>query len=218
MEDASRSGDATRASYDRVAAEYAAHFADELAHKSLERDLLSEFARAVTGTICDVGCGPGHVAAYLHACGADAFGVDLSPAMVAVARRLNSGLHYEEGDMRSLPVADGALGGIVALYSLIHLPRDEVVVALREFARALAPDGLLLVGMHVGEEVVHRDEWWGQPVTLDFAFFTVEEMAGYLHAASFEVERVVEREPYPEVEAQTRRAYLLARSAAGKRA
>lgn len=212
--DATASAEATRASYDRVAAEYAAHIADELTHKPLERDLLAAFAHEARGTVCDVGCGPGHVAAYLAAQGADVFGLDLSPAMVEEARRLTPGLRFEAGDLRALPVADGALGGIVALYCLLHLPRGEVVGALREFARAHAPDGLLLVGMHVGEEVRHLDEWWGQRVTLDFVFFTMAEMAGYLRDAGFEIERTIEREPYPEVEVQTRRAYFVARNAA----
>ncbi len=206
--------DRTRTSYDRVAAEYARRLDDELEHKPLERRLLAEFAASVEGRIGDVGCGPGHVAAYLHEHGADVVGLDLSPAMIAQARALHPGIEFAVADMRALPVEDGALGGIVAVYSLIHIPRDEVVSVLRELRRVLRPGGRLVVGFHIGGEIRHLDEWWGEQVDLDFQFFTTAEMTSYLAAADFALEETIEREPYPDVEVQTRRAYLLARKPA----
>ncbi len=199
----------TRTSYDRVAAEYARRINDELDHKPLERRLLAEIAERVEGRIADVGCGPGHVAAYLQEQGADVIGLDLSPAMVEQARDLHPAVEFVVGDMRSLPLEDAALGGIVAIYSLIHIPREEVVAVLREFRRVLRPGGRLLVSFHIGEEIRHFDEWWGEQVNLDFVFFTVAEMAGYFAAADFRLVQTIEREPYPDVEVQTRRAYVL---------
>ena len=199
----------TRTSYDRVAAEYARRMNDELDHKPLDRHLLAEFPALVEGRIADIGCGPGHVAAYLQEQGGQVVGLDLSPAMVEQARALHPEVEFEVGDMRALPLADGSLGGIVALYSLIHISRVEVVAVLREFWRVLRAGGRLLVGFHIGEEIRHSDEWWGEPVNLDFIFFTPAEMAGYLAAADFTLDKTIEREPYPDVEVQTRRAYLL---------
>jgi ubiquinone/menaquinone biosynthesis C-methylase UbiE len=203
---------ATRASYDRVAAEYARRINDELEDKPLERKLLAEFTAGTPGHIADVGCGPGHVAAYLQEQGAEVVGLDLSPAMVVQARALHPDVEFEVGDMRALPLEDGLLGGIVALYSLIHIPRAEVVAVLREFRRVLRPGGRLLVGFHIGEEIRHFEDWWGEPVNLDFIFFTTAEMATYLDEAGFSLEETIEREPYPEVEVATRRAYLLAQA------
>ena len=93
--------DDVRASYDRVAAEYAERIAGELDGKPFDRALLDRFAALVRplGPACDLGCGPGHVAAYLHDRGLDVFGIDLSPAMVDEARRLNPGLRFEAGTM-----------------------------------------------------------------------------------------------------------------------
>jgi SAM-dependent methyltransferase len=200
---------ATRTSYDLVAAEYAQRINDELNHRPIERRLLADFAARVEGRIADIGCGPGHVAAYLQEQGADVVGLDLSPAMVEQARSLHPTVEFAASDMRLLPLEDDTLGGIVALYSLIHIPRAEVVAVLREFRRALRPAGQLLVGFHIGEETRHLDEWWGQLVDLDFIFFTSAEMADYLAAAGFTLEDTVERGPYPDIEAQTHRAYLL---------
>jgi hypothetical protein len=60
--------------------------------------------------------------------------------------------------------------------------------------------------------VLHLDELWGAPVSLDFVFFEPDEMAGLLRGAGFEVTELVQRDPYPEVEVQTRRAYVFARA------
>lgn len=202
-----------QSSYDRVADEYVRRIYDELRHKPLDRKLLDRFADDVrpAGLACDMGCGPGHVARYLHERGAQVCGVDLSPEMVARARGLNPGVEFKQGDMRALDAADGAWAGIAAFYSIIHIARAEVVAALRELRRVLRPGGLLLLAFHIGDEVLHLDEWMGQSVNVDFFFFRADEMAGYLKSAGFEVEEVIERDPYPNVEHQSRRAYIFAR-------
>lgn len=201
----------TRASYNRIASAYAAHFADEFDHKPLERRLLTEFAAAnAPGLIADIGCGPGQAAAYLSGCGSDVVGVDLADEMVEQARRLYPALRFERADMRALPFADGALAGIVALYCLIHLAPDEIPAALAEFRRTLRPGGALLVSFHIGEETRHVEEMLGEAVNLDFRFFTPDAMRQWITHAGFTVSQVIEREPYPEVEVQTRRAYILA--------
>ncbi|MET0398137.1 MAG: class I SAM-dependent methyltransferase [Longimicrobiaceae bacterium] len=207
-----------RASYDRVAGEYARRIAGELAHKPLDRELLDRFAGRVrgAGSVADLGCGPGHVARYLADRGVDAFGLDLSPAMVEQARELQPGVPFRVGDVTALDAPDGEWAGAVAYYSLIHLPRGIVAAALREVARALRPGAPLLVAFHVGDETRRMDEWWGHPVRLDFVFFGVDEMAGWLREAGFAVEDATEREPYPGVEAPTRRAYLLAVKSGGE--
>ncbi len=125
--------DALRRSYDAVAAEYTRRFAGELAGKPLDRALLDAFAEQVRplGPACDLGCGPGHVGGYLAGRGLDVMGIDLSPAMVAEARRLFPALRFEVANMLALPLANESLGGVAALYSLIHLPPEELRRALR---------------------------------------------------------------------------------------
>jgi SAM-dependent methyltransferase len=199
-------------SYDSVADEYTRRIFEELAHKPFDRQLLDRFVARVraVGPACDMGCGPGHVARYLHEQGIQVMGIDLSPAMVSCARRLNPEIEFKQGDMRSLDIENGAWGGIAAFYSLIHIPKHEVVNVLRELKRVLRPGGGLLLAFHVGDDVVHLDEWWGQEVSVDFIFFRPEEMSGFLTSAGFEVGEILEREPYPDVEHPSRRAYLFA--------
>lgn len=202
-----------QASYDKVAGEYVARIYNELEHKPLDRQLLDQFAESVRGRgpVCDLGCGPGHVAAYLRGRGVDdVFGIDLSPAMVEQARRLNPGIPFEQGDMLSLQAVDESWAGIAAFYSIIHIPREEVTRALGEFKRVLRPNGLLLLAFHIGEEVLHLDEWWGEQVCVDFIFFRTDEMENYLKSAGFVTDKVIERAPYEGVEHPSRRAYIFA--------
>ena len=137
----------TRTSYDRIADVYVRHVYDELRHKPLDRELLDRFAAEVkdAGPVCDLGCGPGQIARYLHDRGLEASGLDLAPDMIEQARRLNAGMVFQVGDLRSAPFADGTLAGVVAFYSIIHVPRAQVVDALREVARVLRPGGRLLL-------------------------------------------------------------------------
>src|SRR5205823_12308301 len=149
-------------SYDQVAGEYTTRIFHELEHKPLDRTLLDRFAGEVRdlGPVCDIGCGPGHIARYLHERGVNVLGVDLSPRMVEQARRLNPGIEFQQGNMSCLDVPDEAWAGIAAFYSIIHIPRAEVISVLREFRRVLRPGGLLLLAFHQGQEIIHVDEWW----------------------------------------------------------
>lgn len=201
-------------SYDRVAEDYAEKFKDELAKKPFDCRMLDRLVEKVGEheTICDLGCGAGHIAKYLSGRGAKTCGIDLSPEMVRQARRLNPEISFRQGNMLDLnETSDDSFGGIAAFYSIIHVPRDSVIDALREIKRVLHPKGSLLLTFHIGQEIRHLDEWFDKPVNLDFYFFETEEMKDYLEAAGFEIEEAIEREPIPEVEVQTRRAYIFVR-------
>ena len=201
--------------YDPVAEAYAEKFFHELQHKPFDRELLDRFAQRVRGLgpVCDLGCGPGHIARYLHERGVDAFGVDLSSAMIQVARRLNPGLHFEPGDMRSLRAADLTWAGIAAFYSIIHIPPERVVSTLRELRRVLRPKGLLLLAFHIGTGGIHLDQWLDKPLSLDFFFFSTAELEGYLGESGFLIEEILERDPYERVEFPSRRGYIAATKA-----
>ncbi len=201
-------------SYDRLAEEYARHIADELQHKPLDRELLDRFARETRGQgeVCDMGCGPGHVARYLHSAGAAVFGLDLSPGMLEQARKLNPGISFRQGNMLALDLPDGSLAGIAAFYAIVNLPKESLPAVFREMARVLQRRGLLLLAFHIGDEVLHEDELWGHRISMDFFLWPVAEIRLHLERAGLTVEEIVEREPYaPEVEYQSRRAYMFAR-------
>lgn len=202
---------AIEASYDAVAGSYAEQFFDELSRKPFDRDVLDAFVAACppAGRVLDVGCGPGQVAAYLVDHGVEASGVDLSPAMIETARRLTPGVDFTVGDMRRLAWTDGALAGVTAFYSLIHIERHQVPEVLREFARVLAPGGRLLLAVHGGSGNVQRDEFLGHAVPFAATLFTLGEIASLVEDAGFWVDAAHQREPYS-FEHPTPRIYVAA--------
>ena len=202
-----------QSSYDRIAEEYATRIAGELEHKPLDRMLLDEFAARLKGAgrVCDVGCGPGHVARYLHDRGVDVLGIDLSPGMLEQARRLNPAIEFQQGNMLALDVKDGAWAAIVAFYSIVHIPKTDILQAFREMFRALKPGGLLFLAFHIGIEVLREENLWGHGVSLDVVFYARKEVERYLGLSGFAIEDSLERDPYaPEVEYPSRRAYIRA--------
>jgi ubiquinone/menaquinone biosynthesis C-methylase UbiE len=202
-----------RENYDRLAREYANRIFDELQHKPLDRELLDRFAAQLRGhgEVCDLGCGPGHVARYLRDANLPVFGLDLSPGMLQQARRLNPDIPFREGDMSALNIPTGTLAGISAFYAIVNIPKESLALAFREMSRVLKPGGLLLIAFHVGDDVVRPDELWDIPVAMAFFHFKTAEILQGLEMAGFAINEVIERNAYPDVEYQSRRAYVLAR-------
>jgi SAM-dependent methyltransferase len=201
----------TREAYDTVAAEYAEHFRGALDRMPQDRAILGAFAELVRadGPVLDVGCGPGQALAHLRTRGVKVFGVDLSPGMVDVARWANPGVRIDVGSMTALDRPDGALGGLVAWYSIIHIPPEELPAVFAEFHRVLVPRGHLLLAFQVGDEPLHFDEAFGHAVDLDFRRLRPDRVADLLADAGFDVLARTVREP---VGAETaEQAFVVAR-------
>lgn len=183
----------TRASYDTVAVSYAdltRHLLDET---SEERAVLALFADMVRvqggGIVADVGCGTGRITAHLRHLGVDAFGIDLSPGMIEVARREHPGLRFDVGSMTDLALADASVAGLVAWYSLIHVPDDEISSVFAHFRRVLRPGGPLLLSFHVGDESQLKTQGYGGHSMKIFVHRRRhDQMIAWLSDAGFAVE------------------------------
>ncbi|WP_329456451.1 class I SAM-dependent DNA methyltransferase [Streptomyces sp. NBC_01497] len=205
----------TRSGYDAIAEDYAAHFRAVLDEQALDRAVLGAFAEMVApqGRVLDVGSGPGRVTAYLHGLGVRVRGVDLSPAMVALATRTFPAVPCTQGEMTALAEADGALAGLVAWYSVIHVPPTRHPEVFAEFHRVLAEGGLLLLAFQLQSEdgeVLHFDEAFGHAVRLDFHRLSMDRVCGQLARAGFTVQARTVREPAAG-ESQVRQGTVMAR-------
>ncbi len=199
-------------SYDSAATAYAEHLFPELDQKPLDRHLLNRFAETVRGKglVADLGCGPGHIAKYLHEQDVQVVGIDISSEMIRIASRLSPGMEFRAGDIRALDLGDGSLAGIIAFYSIVHFTATDLEHVAREWRRVLTTGGLALIAFHIGDESVHVDDLFGQPVSLDFQFHHPASVIAILHGAGIKPIESTEREPYADVEYPSRRCYLLA--------
>jgi ubiquinone/menaquinone biosynthesis C-methylase UbiE len=201
-----------RSSYDALAEEYAKNISNELDHRPKERDLLQRFAERCRdrGVICDLGCGPGHIARYVRQFNPNAIGLDLSRESLVQAQQRNPEILFLQGDMLALPFASEKLSGVIAFYSIIHFEGPQVDRALGEIQRVLRREGGLLLGFHVGTEIVHVDQVFGVNVDLDARFFTMDDLVSRLKKLGLTVVEKLQREPYPEIEYQSVRGYIWA--------
>lgn len=183
----------TRTSYDAAASSYADQVRDLLDETPYERAVLALFAELVQagggGPVADVGCGAGRITAHLRELGVDAFGIDLSPAMIEVARRDHLGFRFEVGSMTDLDLADASMAGLIAWYSLIHVPDEEIGSVFTHFRRVLRPGGPLLLGFHVGDESqLKRHGYGGHPMKVYVHRRQPGQVAAWLNDAGFTVE------------------------------
>ncbi len=186
----------TAAAYDTVSARYARLVRDELDGLPLDRAVLAAFAEHVRaaggGLVADLGCGEGRVAAHLAGLGLDVTGVDLSPAMIRIARATRPGIRFEAGSMHALPFGGGTLAGAVSWYSVIHAAPGDVPAYFAEFGRVLRPGGYLLAAFF--EAVNEPVTAFGHKVTAAYRW-PLDELARVADAAGFAEVGRMSREP-----------------------
>ncbi|HVE93813.1 MAG TPA: class I SAM-dependent methyltransferase [Acidimicrobiales bacterium] len=206
-----------RAVYDATAQMYAQTVGAELSaafEGPVDRAMLAAFAElvgATTGPVADVGCGPGRAAAFLAARGVDVVGVDVSQAMLAVAREAHPDIRFEEGCLTALPFPDASLAGAVCWYSIIHTPPARLDEVFAELERVLRGDGHLLVAFQAGDgEGVHRTDAYGTGISLTSYRHSTEAVARSLVEAGLQVDAQAVREPELDHES-TPQAFTLAR-------
>ncbi len=199
--------------YDTVAIEYAEKFCGEHEKKPQDREILFRFSQEVVGKkpIWDFGCGPGQTTQYLRNLGTEISGLDISEKLIEQANIVNLGITFRKGNILDLNFKNETIAGIVAFYAIVHFSQDQLKKAFREIFRVLQPGGVFLFTYHIGEKVIHLDEFLGKPVEIDFVFFKTDFIFACIKDTGFDDIEIIERDPYPDVEYQSRRAYVFAK-------
>lgn len=180
---------ATRASYDAVADNYTEFVAGKLEGLPMMRAVLGAFAELVDGPVAEIGCGPGNITSHLASLGVEIRGIDLAPRMVEIARTAYPALPFDVGSMTSLTWPDGELGGLIAWYSIHHLPPALLPSVFAGFHRVLAAGGRLLIGSHVGndERVQATSAYGGVPVSYESYIQPAARIVELVESAGFTV-------------------------------
>lgn len=198
--------------YDTVAKEYAEAFSGEHEKKPKDQEILRRFSQEIGDRrpVWDFACGPGQTTKYMKNLGVEISGLDLSEKILEQARTIHPEIHFRRGNILELEFENDSIAGVVAFYAIVHFTEEQVGIAFREVFRILQPGGIFLFTYHIGEEIIRLDEFLGKRVDIDFMFFTTDFICSYLKKSGFEKIEIIEREPYPGVEYESRRAYVFA--------
>ncbi|MBI5902771.1 MAG: class I SAM-dependent methyltransferase [Deltaproteobacteria bacterium] len=198
--------------YDSIAKEWAETFSGEHEKKPKDQEILHRFSQEIGDRrpVWDFGCGPGNTTKYLKNLGIEISGLDLSEKILEQARAIHPEIHFLKGNILELEFENDSIAGVVAFYAIVHFTEEQAGIAFREVFRVLQPSGIFLFTYHVGEEAIHLDEFLGKKVDIDFMFFTADFIFNCLKDSGFEKIEIIEREPYPGVEYESRRAYVFA--------
>ena len=208
-----------RAAYDTVASTYAAMLPDTRAEAPLDLAMVDAFITAVRGDgqagaeragdgspVLDAGCGTGRMSRYLPDRGCAVRGIDLSPRMVAEARRAQPDLPFAVASLTGLPFDADAFDGVLLWYSTIHTAPAGQAAILAEVARVLRPGGHVLVGFQsgTGTRDVIGYAGHGHDVSLQRHLFTTDEVSALLATAGLtEVARMQRLAVGPERDGQS---------------
>lgn len=172
--------------YDEIADRYLAWSTDH----AVRLGWLAELRRALPppARILDLGCGAGvPVARWLADAGYDVVGIDGSVAQIERARANVPQGQFRVADMMTVEVEPGSFDGVVAMYSITHVPRDSHAALFRRIHDTLRPGGLLLASLGGGDSPDWTGEWLG--TEMYFSHYDAETNLRLLAETGFAVEQ-----------------------------
>ncbi|MFF3755365.1 class I SAM-dependent methyltransferase [Streptomyces sp. NPDC002018] len=136
--------------------------------------------------VLDIGSGTGRPTAQrLAAAGHQVSGYDVSQTMVDLARAQVPAARFELADVRALPDTPRTWDAITAFFSLLQMPRADLVITYARIANWLAPGGLFVLAAVPLDVDDTEIEWMGQ--TVRATSYPAEAYPELLRTAGLEV-------------------------------
>ncbi len=171
--------------YAKIAQAYTDEFFDDKADLPFVDKLVSVLSQGAR--ILDIGSGPGQFSKYLTEKGFKVEGIDVSDEMLVIARSKVPEVGFAKMDMRKLEFADHAFDGILAAYSIIHIPTPELPGVLAEMKRVLKPGGYALFIVQEGEADQVVDEPLAEGEKVFMNFFSTGRLNDLLTSAGLKI-------------------------------
>ena len=173
-----------REGYNKVALAY-----QNERHENLEEmKILPEFTSRVTkgGKILDVGCGGGLPFTKYLSEQFDVIGIDISDKQIEIAKKNVPKAQFIRKDMTELDFPTAYFDGILAYYSIIHVPREEHFDLFKNFYRMLKPNGKALLCLHSTDDPEsYNDDFFG--AKMFWSGFDKETNIEILKKAGFQI-------------------------------
>ena len=188
----------TRVAYDQVAGSYAKALPDTRYEAALDLEMVNSFIDSIEYLdVLDAGCGTGRMMTYLRERTPELrlSGLDLSTAMVELARSANPSAQVVEGDIAAMPFHDAQFGGVLAWYSIIHSAPTELPKVFSEICRILRSRGKVLMAFQSGTGTRQIANAYGHDVELKAFLHSASALVPVLRAAGLEVDTVLDRAP-----------------------
>ncbi len=180
------------AGYDRMSGAY---LASKDPNDKATREALDEIIELLPegAAVLDLGCGAGYPVAQRLAQRFVVTGVDISAEQLKLARERVPVAKFIKADMTELELPQGSFDAVIALYSIIHVPREEHGVLLRKIRRWLKPGGIFLATWPITEWEGEEENWEGWGATMWWSHFDKQTYIDMLGNSGFEIEWAEEK-------------------------
>ena len=177
--------------YNDIAKEYKKEFVNDKTNEKNIDQFLQSLKRK---NVLDAGCGNGRDCKYINQKGFKVKGIDLSKAMLVIAKKMVPEVDFEVMDITNITYSDNSYDGIISNCSFFHIPVEELPKTLNSFSKILRPNGKLLLILQEGLGETMIEEPFRKGVYIYMNYFSVKQISDLLLKHGFEIDSILREE------------------------
>jgi len=199
--------------FDSIATKYVEYFGDDWEFVDEIKKFTSQLKKG--STVLDLGCGSGYITNYLSSLNMNAIGIDFSKEMIKIAKKNYPKLQFLLADFVDIEnhFKENSVNGLIAIYSLYFIPREQFCDMLNSLSKILKNDGLFLFVTQIGkkEDFVTTPlmEENGLNDRLYVNYYIQEELENILKQNNFSIENIMIKSDCDEKEISDSGRYIV---------